>query len=150
MLKTSIPEILGTILVMITLSQLYKRDKAICHICGERVQRLSDATRDHIVPKALGGKTGRGSTNIALAHRWCNKRKGNRVFRAEQHSNGYVVVDPKGQIVSDVYVTSIEASIIAEEMNQDRIYMDDHYEEAIEIVEDSDILVLKRVQDYSM
>lgn len=129
---------------MITLAQLYKRDKAICHICGDRVQRLTDATRDHIVPKALGGKVGRGSTNIALAHKWCNKRKGHKVFRAEQHSNGYVIVDPKGEIVSDVYPTQVEASIIAEEMNLDKVYLDNHYEESQAIVEDSDIIVLRK------
>jgi hypothetical protein len=125
---------------MITLSKLYKRDKGICHICNTRVNRLSDASRDHVIPKSLGG---RGVThNIALAHRWCNKQKGHKVFRAEQHGIGWVVVDPKGEIVSDEYESALDARIIAEELNEDRVYLDSHYEEAAQMSEDSDMYVI--------
>lgn len=133
---------------MITLSKLYRRDKAICHICGKRVERLSDATRDHIIPKLFGGSSGRGSSNIALAHRWCNKQKGHKVFRSEQHGTGWVVVDPKGEVVSDTYDSEIDARIIAEEMNADKVYLDEHYEDTIEMSEDSDnYIVVSRGTD---
>ncbi len=50
--------------------RLAERDGWRCHICGERIGSMPDATRDHVVPLSLGGCTCAG--NIALAHRKCN------------------------------------------------------------------------------
>lgn len=107
---------------------------------------MSDASRDHLTPKAYGG-TNRAQ-NLALAHKWCNKDKGKKIFRVEQHDTGYVVVDPKGDIVSDVYDTYTEAIQVTQELNEDKIYLDTHYEEAKMMTEDSDIIILSRVQDH--
>ena len=129
---------------MLTLKQLHKRDKGICHICGNYV-KLSDATREHKVPKAFGGTN--SNTNIALAHKWCNKQKGDKIFRAEQHGTGYVVVDPNGKVSSDEFPTYFDAYAVAKEMNEDKLYMDENYETSIEMTEDkSDIIVLRSVK----
>jgi hypothetical protein len=107
---------------------------------------MSDATRDHVIPKSLGGRD--TMSNIALAHRWCNKQKGHKVFRAEQHGTGWVVVDPKNDIVSDEYESELDARIIAEELNADHVYLDSHYEEAVQMSEDSDMyIIISRSQD---
>lgn len=119
-----------------SLAKLYKRDRGICHICGKRVNSLQDASRDHIIPRHLGGTNGINGSNLALAHRQCNARKGHNVFRAEQHGSGFVIVDPKGEVVSDEYPTLLEAQIVAADLNSDRIYLDEHYELAREIAED--------------
>ena len=131
---------------MISIRDLHKRDKGICHICRKYVN-LRDATREHLVPKAYGGTNDR--TNIALAHKWCNKVKGDKIFRAEQHGTGYVVVDPNGKVSSDEYPTYVEAYAVARDMNEDRLYMDSHYENIsdIERKEDDIIVVKKNVSD---
>lgn len=71
---------------MISLLEIYERDKAICHLCESYVAfRL--ATRDHILPKRLfhpnysplGYPTPYGwnhRSNLALAHLKCNNRRG--------------------------------------------------------------------------
>lgn len=136
---------------MISLLDLAKRDKWICHVCTGRVLKLSHATRDHIMPKAYGGTNAR--ENLALAHKWCNKAKGSKIFRAEQNGTGWVIVDPNNEIVSDEYPTYIDAYTVAQDMNADRLYMDTHYETARELSEGdmSDIIIIKRaVQDNSV
>jgi 5-methylcytosine-specific restriction endonuclease McrA len=68
---------------MITVLALWSRDHAVCHICGKFVpypytSKFGDpdrASRDHVVPKSLGG-TNR-ATNIKLAHASCNASKAN-------------------------------------------------------------------------
>lgn len=57
----------------ISLHELYHRDQGICGICGEEVLP-SDASMDHTVSIALGGK--HIWDNVQLAHLTCNKRKG--------------------------------------------------------------------------
>ena len=54
---------------------LFKRDKGICQLCQEPVER-KDASRDHIIPAADGGEY--SYRNMQLAHKWCNSRKGHR------------------------------------------------------------------------
>jgi len=51
------------------------RDKKICAYCGEPVAR-NELTRDHIHPRARGGKD--VWTNVVTAHRYCNMKKGCR------------------------------------------------------------------------
>jgi len=57
------------------LDVLYVRDKGICQICLERCPR-TEASRDHIIPVTRGGPT--SYSNMVLAHKRCNSRKGNR------------------------------------------------------------------------
>lgn len=73
----------------ITLEGLFKRDKGVCHICGGKCDYedyvVTDKTIicgdwypsiDHVVPLSKGGK--HAWSNVKLAHRICNSRKGNR------------------------------------------------------------------------
>lgn len=54
---------------------VYTRDKGKCQYCGNKVAR-PEATYDHVLPRAQGGKT--EWTNIVIACMGCNQRKGNR------------------------------------------------------------------------
>jgi hypothetical protein len=136
---------------MISLPQLFKRDRQVCHICQQRVGKLSDATRDHKIPKIYGGTN--DNDNIALAHKWCNRDKGARIFRAEQHGTGWVIVDPNNEIVSDEYPTYADAQLVAQDMNADYLYMDDRYnskstQHGMEQAEE--IVIIRRVQNHPM
>lgn len=51
---------------------LFARDRNTCAYCGEVGDR-SNLTRDHILPRARGGRD--VWTNVATAHRSCNERK---------------------------------------------------------------------------
>lgn len=48
---------------------------AVCYYCNTRVAR-SDATMDHIVPIAQGGRSAKG--NVVLACKACNSAKRDR------------------------------------------------------------------------
>lgn len=79
----------------ISLKKLYKRDKGICHICGERcnpkdievtIEGYYIAGRnypsiDHVVPISKGGKHIWG--NVRLAHRHCNAIKSDKLIYEE-------------------------------------------------------------------
>ena len=54
---------------------VYARDGGRCQYCDERVTR-HEATYDHVVPRAQGGKT--TWTNIVIACVRCNQRKGGK------------------------------------------------------------------------
>jgi hypothetical protein len=56
-------------------SLLGRRDRMICAYCGERIAP-ADLTRDHVTPRARGGKD--VWSNVVAAHRSCNTRKGCR------------------------------------------------------------------------
>lgn len=65
---------------MISLKELHKRDEGICHLCLEYVDpRL--ATRDHVIRlrewlKQVENMSWNNSTNIKLAHKSCNHKRG--------------------------------------------------------------------------
>lgn len=65
-----------------TTFEIIERDAAICHLCKKKVNpHLSGMDRwgptiDHLVPLSRGGTDVR--SNVALAHRICNIRRGNR------------------------------------------------------------------------
>ena len=52
---------------------LFERDRHTCLYCGSNF-KLSLLTRDHVLPKALGGKDNWG--NVVTACKACNVRKG--------------------------------------------------------------------------
>ena len=54
---------------------VYARDHGQCQYCSRAVSR-SEATYDHVVPRALGGKT--CWDNIVIACVACNQKKGGR------------------------------------------------------------------------
>lgn len=67
----------------ISLARLYKRDGGVCWICGGHCDYSADINDnaypsiDHVVPISKGGKD--EWSNIRLAHRICNSRRGNRL-----------------------------------------------------------------------
>ena len=69
----------------VNISEIYKRDNLICHICGEpcRVDLGPNhdlaPSHDHVVPLVLGGD--HTPDNIKTAHRICNSRKDARTRR---------------------------------------------------------------------
>lgn len=64
----------------ITIHELAQRDKGRCWLCGIGVD-ASDRTVDHVWPIAKGGK--HIWSNVRLAHRRCNSRKGDRLVTAQ-------------------------------------------------------------------
>ncbi|CQR75081.1 HNH endonuclease [Sporomusa ovata DSM 2662] len=67
----------------VSFKKIYKRDKAICQICGEYVEydktptNPMGATIDHIIPLSKGGL--HCMSNCQLAHRRCNSLKGSKI-----------------------------------------------------------------------
>ena len=63
---------------------IYERDGWECQICHEPVDRELDpqdrmaATLDHVVPRSMTLFPDDSPTNLRLAHRSCNSRRGNR------------------------------------------------------------------------
>lgn len=80
---------------MITLERLWKRDRRRCFYCGVKV-RFAVATRDHVIPKSIGGRD--ALRNLVLACGSCNERKAalipfmisQEVFYAKRHRNTVV------------------------------------------------------------
>lgn len=64
----------------VSLAYIFQRDRGICGICGERVDRRCKYPHprtpvlDHITPLSRGGK--HEAKNLQLAHHGCNDRKG--------------------------------------------------------------------------
>jgi hypothetical protein len=56
---------------------LLTRWEGLCIVCGEPFTSLLSVTRDHIVPKSLGGKGHTVHDNVAPCHFRCNQLKGN-------------------------------------------------------------------------
>lgn len=67
----------------ISLSKLVRKDKDVCHICGEKVDMSIDTNSgrygsiDHVIPISKGGT--HTWDNVKLAHRECNSLKRDRV-----------------------------------------------------------------------
>jgi 5-methylcytosine-specific restriction endonuclease McrA len=72
-------------------SLLGKRDLMICAYCGERIMS-GDLTRDHVHPRARGGKD--IWSNVVAAHRSCNMRKGCRTPEEARTPLLYVPYQP--------------------------------------------------------
>lgn len=62
------------------LRRIAERDQWTCHLCQrpvpDYVQGPLCPTLDHLIPVSLGGSD--ALANLALAHWWCNNRRGNR------------------------------------------------------------------------
>lgn len=61
--------------VRLSRENVYVRDRGRCQYCGRKLTR-AEATWDHVVPRAQGGKT--GWENVVVACVGCNQRKGGR------------------------------------------------------------------------
>jgi hypothetical protein len=63
------------------LKQIYDRDNGICHICTKPVSlELGEGSRDHIIPVSIEKSSAGNLENQALAHRKCNRVRGNRLM----------------------------------------------------------------------
>lgn len=71
---------------------VYQRDKGKCQYCLHLVPR-SEITYDHVVPRALGGKT--EWTNIVISCADCNQRKGHRTMSESGMRPKTMPVKPK-------------------------------------------------------
>lgn len=60
---------------MLQLNRVYVRDNGICYICGCSLTR-AEATRDHVIPLALGGA--KWDNNVKLCCSPCNTKKANK------------------------------------------------------------------------
>lgn len=56
---------------------VYERDKYHCLFCGKPVNK-NVITIDHLIPIDCGGTD--DSWNLATMHRYCNKKKGNKLM----------------------------------------------------------------------
>lgn len=57
-------------------------DNPQCQICGQQIRDIDDAEVDHITPFSKGGRT--NIENAQLAHRFCNRQKGNQIIISQQ------------------------------------------------------------------
>lgn len=62
-------------------SQLIRRDGAMCGCCKEAIADRRDMTVDHIVPVSRGGSD--KLENLRLAHAFCNQERGAGFFEPE-------------------------------------------------------------------
>jgi 5-methylcytosine-specific restriction endonuclease McrA len=65
--------LVGAYVEPVYMSVVVKRDQGICGICKKRVM-AAERSIDHIIPLARGGL--HRMSNVQLAHRVCNTRKG--------------------------------------------------------------------------
>ena len=65
------------------MNQLINSKGAFCGICGKPINNMKHCTVDHIVPLSRGGQT--TLENCQLAHVWCNKKKGSRLWKPKKH-----------------------------------------------------------------
>jgi hypothetical protein len=70
----------GATIEPVDFDRIVQRDGMVCHICGLAVV-LRELGFDHVVPLARGGK--HSEVNIAVCHRRCNSRKGDRITITE-------------------------------------------------------------------
>lgn len=64
---------------MISIEELWKRDKGICWLCKEFIPWESGtASRDHLIPRYAGGT--HESFNLSLAHAECNSGRDHRDY----------------------------------------------------------------------
>ncbi|MCP3101897.1 HNH endonuclease [Myxococcus sp. K15C18031901] len=71
---------------------VYLRDNCRCQYCGQKVSR-AEATYDHVVPRAQGGRT--CWENIVIACVPCNQKKGNRTPQVARMELRSTPVKPK-------------------------------------------------------
>lgn len=78
--------------VALTNRTLFGRDRYICAYCGGHFPNHHDLSRDHIVPKFLGGEN--TWTNTITACKSCNARKGHKTLKEAKMELLYVPYVP--------------------------------------------------------
>lgn len=71
---------------------VYLRDKGKCGYCSKKVSR-EDFTLDHVVPRALGGKT--CWENVVVACYQCNQTKGDQTLERARMRVLHPLIKPK-------------------------------------------------------
>lgn len=68
---------MGSAADKVNYSAIWERDKGICYLCGQPIDR-SDVHFDHVIPLSKGGP--HTSDNIRAAHSSCNLRKADKII----------------------------------------------------------------------
>ncbi|MFH0701470.1 MAG: HNH endonuclease signature motif containing protein [Candidatus Woesearchaeota archaeon] len=85
-----------------------------CHICTEKIYKMSNLELDHIIPYSQGGK------KMNLAHRDCNRMKGSKSLKDVQKKMIFKTVSPKQK--NSKNRTSKKKSNSSSGINFDNIY----------------------------
>ena len=78
--------------VALTNKTLFGRDRNICAYCGGHFTNFNHLSRDHIVPKFLGGEN--VWTNVVSACKNCNSKKGHKTLKEARMELLYVPYVP--------------------------------------------------------
>jgi 5-methylcytosine-specific restriction endonuclease McrA len=78
--------------VALTNKTLFGRDRNICAYCGGHFTNFNHLSRDHIVPKFLGGVN--VWTNVVSACKNCNSKKGHKTLKEARMELLYVPYVP--------------------------------------------------------
>lgn len=70
------------------LKEVYDFYDGICCYCYEKIKHLSEASRDHHLPRSKGG--GGGYKNIVLMHKDCNSNLGNQWPKTDKFGHDIV------------------------------------------------------------
>lgn len=89
-------------LVKFSRENVYGRDRGRCQYCNNKVER-HEATYDHVLPRARGGKT--DWTNIVIACVPCNQKKGGRT--PEQASMKLLSIPVKPKKLPEMRITIV-------------------------------------------
>ena len=80
------------------LREVYEWYGRRCCFCGEIIKHISDASREHVHSRALGGEH---TDNIALAHKLCNSLAGHAMPKLDKDGN---VIVPKMRVFRSGFV----------------------------------------------
>ena len=80
---------------------IFKRDRLQCQYCGDTLPK-SELTIDHIIPKALGGKT--VWENVVCACSKCNRKKGCKNLEEANMKLINKPIKPTWELLSNLYI----------------------------------------------
>lgn len=78
--------------VILTNKTLFARDRSVCAYCGEKHTNHKNLSRDHIIPKFLGGQD--QWTNVVTACLSCNQKKDCKTLKEAKMELLYVPYEP--------------------------------------------------------
>ncbi|MDA9754110.1 HNH endonuclease [bacterium] len=80
---------------------IFKRDRLQCQYCGDTLPK-SELTIDHVIPKALGGKT--VWENVVCACSRCNRKKGCKNLEEANMKLINKPIKPTWELLSNLYI----------------------------------------------
>ena len=80
---------------------IFKRDKSQCQYCGQSLPK-SELTIDHVLPKALGGKT--VWENVVCSCAKCNRKKGCKTLQEAKMKLTNKPIKPTWELLSNLYI----------------------------------------------